>query len=60
MIEDLKEALSDYQPWHAARADLLARSGNVDAAREAYAQAIERATTDADALFLRRRLNEIR
>ncbi|MEL7803403.1 RNA polymerase sigma factor [Sulfitobacter pontiacus] len=60
LIEDLKEALSDYQPWHAARADLLARSGNVDAAREAYGQAIERATTDADALFLRRRLNEVR
>lgn len=32
--------LADYQPHWAARAELLARSGAVDAARQAYAQAI--------------------
>jgi RNA polymerase sigma-70 factor (ECF subfamily) len=32
--------LADYQPYWAARADLLARCGNTAAAREAYAQAV--------------------
>jgi len=32
--------LADYQPHWAARAELLARSGRVDAAQQAYAQAI--------------------
>jgi RNA polymerase sigma-70 factor (ECF subfamily) len=32
--------LADYQPYWAARAELLARSGANDAARQAYAQAI--------------------
>lgn len=32
--------LGEYQPWWAARAELLARTGNIDAARHAYDVAI--------------------
>ncbi|MDP5083999.1 MAG: RNA polymerase [Yoonia sp.] len=56
LVEDLSAELSDYQPWHAARAALLAATGAVDAAAMAYREAIARAPTPAEALFLTRRL----
>jgi RNA polymerase sigma-70 factor (ECF subfamily) len=51
----LAEPLADYQPYHAARADLLARSGQTAIAIQAYAQAIALAASPADAAFLARR-----
>lgn len=39
-VEALGRGLQGYQPYHAARADLLARLGRSDAARESYARAI--------------------
>ncbi|GHC44062.1 RNA polymerase subunit sigma-24 [Gemmobacter tilapiae] len=44
--------MQDYQPFHAAVADLLARSGQGQAAREAYDRAIAMATHSGDARFL--------
>jgi RNA polymerase sigma-70 factor (ECF subfamily) len=46
------EALADYQPFHAARADLLARAGHHDAAVAAYDQAIALAANPTDRRFL--------
>jgi RNA polymerase sigma-70 factor (ECF subfamily) len=43
-----------YQPFHAARADLLARAGEHDAARDAYARAIELSANPAERQFLER------
>ncbi|MCU0903692.1 MAG: RNA polymerase [Tabrizicola sp.] len=51
--------LSDYQPFHAARAALLARTGQTAAARAAYAVAIAGASAPADRAFLLARLAEL-
>jgi len=47
-------ALDDYQPFHAARADLLARAGRIPEARAAYDRAIELTTIPAERDFLDR------
>ena len=41
-----------YQPFHAARADLLVRAGRVDEAVAAYDRAIELTTNPAERRFL--------
>jgi RNA polymerase sigma-70 factor, ECF subfamily len=41
-----------YQPYHATRADVLARAGHRDAARSAYARAIELSVNPAERRFL--------
>lgn len=56
-LEILSEALADYQPFHAARAELLARNGQTAAALAAYGKAIALASSPADAAFLTRRRN---
>ncbi|MFZ9200304.1 MAG: RNA polymerase sigma factor [Paracoccaceae bacterium] len=56
MVEALADSLSDYQPFHAARAALLAATGAPVAAAEAYRTAIALAPTPAEAMFLNRRL----
>jgi predicted RNA polymerase sigma factor len=55
LLATLALELSGYQPFHAARAELLARSGQILAALDAYARAIELAASPADAAFLERR-----
>lgn len=52
--------LGDYQPYHAARADLLWRMGNVEAAANAYTTAIALAGSPADAAFLRQRAERLK
>lgn len=47
--------LADYQPYWAARADLLGRCGERDAAREAYQRAIGLERDEAVRAFLQRR-----
>ena len=55
----LLPSLDGYQPFHAARADLLRRAGRAaDAVRE-YERAIALATSDTDRDFLTRRLAEV-
>jgi RNA polymerase sigma factor (sigma-70 family) len=56
IIERLAEDLSDYQPWHAARAALLAKTGQNAEAMTAYGRAIAMAPGQAEALFLESRL----
>jgi RNA polymerase sigma-70 factor (ECF subfamily) len=51
----LQPELAAYQPFHAARAELLARTGQIDAAREAYDTAIRLAASAADRAFLQAR-----
>ncbi len=55
-VDDLAPALDGYQPFHAARAALLARSGQVGAARLDFDRAIVLANSEADRAFLRSRL----
>ncbi len=55
----LGDALQEYHLYHAARADLLRRAGEVDAAREAYQRALNLAQTRAERAFLTRRLESL-
>lgn len=52
----LAETLTDYHLYHAARADLLRRAGEFDAAREEYQRALHLAQTRAERAFLTRRI----
>jgi RNA polymerase sigma-70 factor (ECF subfamily) len=51
--------LDDYQPFQAARADLLARAGRLDTARDAYDRAIELTVNPAERRFLEDRRNAL-
>jgi RNA polymerase sigma-70 factor, ECF subfamily len=61
LIDDLMAAgeLDDYHLLHAARADLLRRSGSVDQAAESYARALELTGNDAERRFLEKRLRNM-
>lgn len=52
----LSDSLKDYHLYHAARADLLRRAGEYDAARESYERALQLAQTRAERAFLQRRI----
>ncbi len=43
---------SEYQPWYAAKADLLARNGDISLAKTSYAKAITLAKNTADKAYL--------
>lgn len=49
------EALAEFLPFHAARADLLARQGRANAALEAYDRALSLSPGEAERRFLERR-----
>lgn len=53
------KAIANYHLYHAARADLLRRAGDLDAARLAYARAMELATQAPERRYLERRLTEL-
>jgi RNA polymerase sigma-70 factor (ECF subfamily) len=52
--------LTDYQPFWAARAVLLARNGDIDAAEQAYNQAIGLESDPAVRRFLQERYAALR
>ena len=52
--------LDDYHLLHAARADMLRRLGDNEAAAESYEAALNLATNDSERRFLERRLREVR
>jgi RNA polymerase sigma factor (sigma-70 family) len=56
LLETLAADLDTYQPFHAAHAALLCRAGRWSEAAKAYEKAIALVTSEADALFLRRKL----
>jgi len=62
LIDELAAAgeLDDYHLLHAARADMLRRLGNNEAAAESYEAALNLATNDNERRFLERRLREMR
>jgi len=51
-VAALSETLDAYQPYHAARAEFLARAGRTRESRAAFDRAIALAATSADAAFL--------
>jgi len=51
-LEGLRESLSDFQPFHAAYAAVLAKQGDKTAAQGAYATALAMASNQSDRLFL--------
>jgi RNA polymerase sigma factor (sigma-70 family) len=51
-LDGLAEELKDYQPFHAARAQFLARDGQKEAALTAYVEAILLAQSEADVAYL--------
>jgi predicted RNA polymerase sigma factor len=59
LLLPLAPELADYQPFHAAKADLLARTGQNAAALAAYDQAIALAASPADIAFLRHRRSRL-
>lgn len=56
---DLAEPLRGYHLYHATRADLLRRLGRVEAARAAYAAALECGPNAVERAFLLRRISEL-
>ena len=62
MLERVAEAdeLREYQPYHAARADMLRRAGRMEEAIVAYERAIAGAPNQVAREYLTRRLNESR
>ena len=59
ILETLAAPLQDYQPYHAARAEYLARSGQPQAASAAYDRAIDLAASPADRQFLHEKRRSI-
>ncbi len=56
---DVQEGLQKYYWFHAARADLLRRAGQWQAAHDAYQQALKLTQNTVEQAFLKRRLKEI-
>jgi RNA polymerase sigma-70 factor, ECF subfamily len=52
-------ALDEYQPYHAARADLLRQLDRKEEAVDAYRRAVELTDGDAERRYLRGRLAEL-
>jgi RNA polymerase sigma factor (sigma-70 family) len=59
LVQTLALVLEGYQPFHAARAELLARNGEAPSAKADYLRAIDLAASDADRAFLRARLKAL-
>jgi len=60
LLASAADDLQDYQPFYAAQADLLNRSGQQGKAAKAYARAIELTHNKAEADFLRERLASLK
>jgi len=56
LLDPLRPQLDRYQPFHAARAELLRRADRPDAAATEYRRALELTGNDAERRFLERRL----
>ena len=53
------EGVADFYPYHAARADLLRRTNQIEAAAEAYEQAIALCGNGAEQAYLQRQLDKL-
>ena len=59
VLEPVAQDLAAYQPYHAARADMLRRSGRKREAHAAYAQALDLTRTESERAFLAARQREL-
>jgi len=59
IIDSLAADLDGYHLFHAARADLLRRSGSFGDAAESYRKALALATNESERQYLERRLNQV-
>jgi RNA polymerase sigma-70 factor, ECF subfamily len=55
----LEDELGEYYPYHAARADLLRRTGQREAAAEAYERALALCGNTHERAYFQRRLSEL-
>jgi RNA polymerase sigma-70 factor (ECF subfamily) len=55
----LESQADGFYPYHAARADLLRRTGQREAAADAYRRALDLCGNRAERSYLQRRLDEI-
>lgn len=58
-LNELRGVLGEFQPWHAARASVLRKLNQPTKSAQAYVEAIERAPTEADRLFLQDKLKHL-
>jgi RNA polymerase sigma-70 factor (ECF subfamily) len=59
LLLQLESQAEGFYPYHAARADLLRRSNQPEAAAEAYRRALDLCGNSAERAYLRRRLDEM-
>ena len=59
LIDGLESALGEYHLFHAARADLLRRSGSNGDAANSYRKALTLVTNESERRFLEKRLREV-
>ena len=59
MLHRLGSEVDGYYPYHAARADLLRRTNQREAAADAYERALELCGNRAERAYLQRRLDEM-
>lgn len=59
-LTELKDVLGEFQPWHASSASVLRKLNQPEQAAQAYAEAIDRAPTEADRLFLQHKMKHLR
>jgi RNA polymerase sigma-70 factor, ECF subfamily len=59
LMAALTDDLDRYQLFHAARADLLRRSGRTDEAKAAYRRALELVTNPIERKYLQRRVSQV-
>ena len=59
MLLRLESQADNFYPYHVARADLLRRTNQREAAADAYKRALELCTNSAERIYLQRRLDEI-
>lgn len=55
-LSGLEAELSDYQPFHAARADFERRTGKHQAARQSYQRAVDLSENESEKAFLKARM----
>ncbi len=59
LLEPIAESLKNYQPYFAAKADILRRAGRDQEAIQAYGYALDLTAADGDKAFLKQRLEQM-
>ena len=59
MLLRLEGQADNYYPYHAARADLLGRMNQREAAADGYKRALDLCSNSAERVYLQRRLDEM-